>query len=118
MKNNLKPKSSDKEEPFVFSSGIQYADKDEFAEKALSFHIMEIDFQPGAGFDGQDRWAVRVHPEDRIEELITLPSNPKRDEQMRLAQAHIAAKDPIGPVRLKKSGNTFYFENVAKPIPT
>jgi len=100
-------------EPFVFESGTLYADKDEYAEKSLAFEIHSITFEPNAGFEGHDRWSIRAVPSDgRGEELITLQSNEKRDEQLRTAQAYLAAHGPIKNVRLKKSGKTFYLETV------
>jgi hypothetical protein len=99
-------------EAFSFQSVVPYADKDEYAAKALLFDIESIAFEPNEGFDGKDRWSVRVTPYDgRGEELITLQSNEKRDEQMRRAAAHIQSHGAIKNIRLKRSGKTYYFED-------
>jgi hypothetical protein len=99
-------------EAFSFQSILPYADKDEYAAKALLFDIESIAFEPNEGFDGKDRWSVRVAPHDgRGAELITLQSNEKRDEQMRRASAFIESHGEIKSIRLKRSGKTYYFED-------
>jgi hypothetical protein len=99
-------------EAFSFQSVSPYAEKDEYISKALLFDVQAITFEPGAGFDGQDRWSIRVVPHDgRGEELITMQSNEKRDQQMRGAAEYIESHGAIKNVRLKKSGKTFYLEN-------
>ena len=40
--------------------------------------------------------------------------NEKRDAELRTAQAHLEKHGPIRNVHLKKSGNTYYLETVAK----
>ncbi|MGA8534266.1 MAG: hypothetical protein WB615_09190 [Candidatus Tumulicola sp.] len=99
---------------FLFSSGILYADKDEYVEKELVLTINAIEFQKKAGFEQSDRWAVTVTIDDgRPDEIITLPSNEQRDAELQDAAAHIAEHGPICNVQLVKSGKAFYFRNVA-----
>jgi hypothetical protein len=101
-------------EAFSFQSMLSYADKDEYAAKALLFDIESIAFEPNAGFDGRDRWSIRVATHDgRGAELITLQSNEKRDEQMRRAATHIDSNGAIKNIRLKRSGKTYYFEDTS-----
>jgi hypothetical protein len=100
---------------FSFSAVASYADKDEYVSKNLVFTIKTIEFQEGAGFEGTDRWAVTVAPDDgRPDEIITLQANPKRDDQLKSAKEHIAAHGPLRNVRLTKSGKAYYFDTVAE----
>lgn len=96
---------------FSFGSGQAYADNAEYAEKALPFDILSIAFEPGRGFEGHDRWAVTVQAEGRAPEILTLGANPKRDEELRAAQAHLKRKGAIKSVRLVRSGNAYYFRS-------
>ncbi len=100
---------------FSFSAGIApYADKDEYLTKALTFDVVSIEFEEGRGYEGGDRWAVTVEPNDgRGREIVTLGANEKRDAQMRAAQDHIAKRGPIRGVSLKRSGRAFYLANGA-----
>jgi hypothetical protein len=41
--------------------------------------------------------------------MLTLGANPKRDEQMREAQAHLKRGGSIKNIRLRRSGNAYYF---------
>jgi hypothetical protein len=100
---------------FSFNSVSPYADKDEFVAKKLIFTIGRVTFEEKAGFEGSDRWAVLVSAaDDRPDEIITLQSNDKRDEQLYAAQEHIAKHGPIRNVRLIRSGKAYYFERVAE----
>ena len=100
---------------FVFETGPLYAEKDEYIDKGLKFDIHSVVFEPNAGFDGQDRWAIHVAVDDgRAEEIITLQSNERRDEEMRRAQAFIASKGPIRSAHLKRAGKAYYFESESK----
>jgi hypothetical protein len=94
---------------FVFSGGAPYADKSEYISKDLAFTVAAITFEPGRGFDGQDRWALTVEPEDnRGQEILTFGCNDKRDDQLKVAQEHISRHGPIVGVRLKRSGKAYY----------
>jgi hypothetical protein len=100
---------------FTFSSVGLYADKDEYLAKNLIFRMKGVKYEEGAGFEGSDRWAVTAAPNDgRPDEIITLQSNEKRDEQLYAAQEHIAKHGPIQNVRLTRSGKAFYFDTVAE----
>jgi hypothetical protein len=94
---------------FSFGSGHDYADNSEFASKGLRFDVLAVAFEPGRGFEGQDRWLVTVKVADREPELLSLGSNPKRDEQLKAAEAHLAHGGAIKNVRLRQSGKAYYF---------
>jgi hypothetical protein len=96
-------------ENFSFGSGRAYAENAEYASKGLSFNILAIKFDPERGFGGNDRWLVTVKVADRDPENLSLGSNPGRDEQLRAAQAHLARGGTIENVRLRRSGNAYYF---------
>lgn len=83
-------------EKFSFGSGHAYAENSEYASKGLRFDILEIKFDPGRGYEGQDRWLITVKAADREPEQISLGSNPGRDEQLRDAQTHLARGGTIG----------------------
>jgi len=95
-------------EPFSFGSGPTYANADEYASKALTFDILAIAFEAGRGFEGRDRWALTVKQQDRDPEILTPGSNPKRDEQLRGAQAHLEGGGSLKGKRLRCSGNAYY----------
>lgn len=103
---------------FTFDSGVPFANNDEYASKGLIFDILAVSFEAEKGYEGSDRWALRVKAQDREVEMMTLGSNPGRDEQMRAAQAFLDGQGAILNVRLKKSRNAFYFENAAGTQPT
>jgi hypothetical protein len=94
---------------FSFGSGLVYAENAEYASKGLRFEILEIKFEPGRGFEGQDRWVIKVKAVDREPEQLSLGSNPGRDEQLREAQAHLARGGIIENVQLRQSGKAYYF---------
>jgi hypothetical protein len=96
---------------FSFSSGAaRYANKNAYATGSIAFAIVTVEFDPHGGYTGDARWKVTVMPDDTGEtEIITLSTNPKRDEQLRDAKNHILKKGPIPGVRLVKRGNAFYF---------
>jgi hypothetical protein len=103
---------------FSFSSGAQYADKDEFVAEGLVFSITAIEFQEGAGYEGADRWAITVSPEGgRPDEIITLQSNDNRDAELRAAADHIAKHGAIANTKLVKSGKAYYFRKAAETKP-
>ncbi len=110
--------TSHDEVEFSFSSGAEYADKDEYVTKRLVFAITVIEFQEGAGYEGADRWSITVSPEDgQPDEIIELQSNDKRDAQLRAAAEHIAKHGPIVNTRLVKSGKAYYFRKAAETKP-
>ena len=107
--------SSQDDAEFSFSNGVLYADKDEYIDKNLTFTIKQIEFQPGAGFEGADRWAITVAADDdRPDEIITLQSNDRRDAELQAAAAHIEDRGPIRNKKLGKSGKAYYFRNAAE----
>ena len=93
---------------FSFGSGRTYADNSEFASKGFQFDVLAVAFEPGRGYDGKDRWLMTVKPADREPELLSLGSNPKRDEQLKAARAHLEGGGTIKNVRLRRSGNAYY----------
>jgi hypothetical protein len=96
-------------EKFSFGSGHAYVDNAELASEGLRFDILEIKFEQGRGFEGRDRWIITIKIGDREPELISLGSNPGRDQQLRDAQAHLARGGKIENVRLRQSGKAYYF---------
>jgi hypothetical protein len=96
---------------FTFASDApRYAKKDVYVANNLSFTITAVELQPKRGFGGADRWAILVAPDDRrAPEIITLPTNEKRNAQLQAAKVRIETKGPILSVRLVKANGTFYF---------
>jgi hypothetical protein len=94
---------------FSFGSGRMFADNDDYASNGITFAILAIVFEPGRGYDGKDRWAITVKAADREAEILTLGSNPGRDEELRAAQAHLERDRTITNKRLRRSGNAYYF---------
>ena len=113
MKTTTRKRKNAAQEPteFSFSSdGARYAKKDEYIAGDVTFTIAAVDFDPKGSFTGEARWKVTVARDDTgAFEIITLPSNDKRDAQMRAAKNHITAKGAIASVRLAKHGSAFYF---------
>lgn len=107
-KRPRKSHSSNHSQTFSFGLGRPYANNDEYAEKGVLFDILAIEFEPGKGFEGRDRWALTVEPKDRDPEIMTFGSNPKRDEQLRSAEAHLKRGGAIKNKRLRRSGNAYY----------
>jgi hypothetical protein len=98
---------------FTFSSDApRYAKKDVYVANNLRFTITAVELQPKRGFGGADRWAILVAPDDkRAPEIITLPTNEKRNAQLQAAKVRIETKGPIPNVRLVKANGTFYFRH-------
>jgi hypothetical protein len=92
--------------PFSFSSGmVPYAKKDELVTVGVTFAIAEVVFDPGGGFNGDNRWKVTVIRDDSgAAEIITLPSNEKRDAQLSAAKAHERLRVILGH---RRSGNRY-----------
>jgi hypothetical protein len=72
------------------------------------FEVLAIGRETGRGFDGKDRWAVTVKAADRQCEILTLGCNPKRDEELAKAQAHLERGGTITNKRLRLSGSAYY----------
>jgi hypothetical protein len=109
-----KPTIKETSTNFSFGSSQTYADNSEYASKGLRFDVLAVAFEAGRGFEGQDRWLITVKPADREPELLSLGSNPKRDEQLRQAQAHLERGGTITNVRLRQSGKAYYFTDGAR----
>lgn len=99
---------SETSENFSFGSGRGYADNAEFASKGLSFDVLAIAREPGRGYDGKDRWSLTVKVPDRDCEILTLGCNPKRDEELAAAQAHLERGGTITNKRLRLSDGAYY----------
>lgn len=117
----MKPKTLDKPQTtrgkltgngFSFGSPRSYVDNAELASEKRTFDILEIDFEPGKGYEGQDRWLITVKSAGREPEYLSLGANPKRDGELREAQAHLETGGTITNKRLHRSGNAYYFMNV------
>jgi hypothetical protein len=94
---------------FSFGSGRSYADAAEYASKGLAFDVLAIARETGRGFEpGKDRWALTVKAADRDCEILTLGCNPKRDEELAKAQAHLERGGTITNKRLRLSGGAYY----------
>ena len=86
-----------------------YADNAEFArQRNLTFEVLAIEREPGRGYDGKDRWALTVKATDRDYEILTLGCNPKRDEELAAAQAHLERGGTITNKRLRLSDGAYY----------
>lgn len=94
---------------FSFGSGRSFASNEEYADERLTFDVLAIAYEPGRGYEGRDRWAVSVKVADREPEILSLGSNPGRDEELRAAQAHLQRGGAITNKRLRRSGNAYYF---------
>lgn len=104
---------------FSFSSASMYADKDEYLAKNVIFTIKVIEFEESAGYEGTDRWAISVAPDDgRPDEIITLQANDKRDAELQAAADHITKHGPIANTKLVKSGKAYYFRKATESAPT
>ena len=104
--------ASDTSTNFSFGSGRSYADAVEYASKGLTFDVLAIARETGRGFEpGKDRWALTVKAADRDCEILTLGCNPKRDEELAAAQAHLARGGSIKNKRLHRSGTAFYLRD-------
>jgi hypothetical protein len=107
-----KPAVSESVANFSFGSGHSYADNAEYASKNLTFDILAIARETGRGYEpGKDRWAITVKAADRDCEILTLGCNPKRDEELAAAQAHLARGGTIVNKRLHRSGSAFYLRD-------
>lgn len=100
---------SETAENFSFGSGHAFADNSEFASKGLTFTVLAIARETGRGYEpGKDRWALTVQVADRDCEILTLGCNPKRDEELAKAQAHLERGGSITNKRLRLSGGAYY----------
>ena len=115
MSRRLKgPPPPDGGDGFSFETGTPFAAKDEYLTKDLTFAVQAISLEKGRGYEGGDRWAVTVEPDDgRGQEILTFGANERRDEQMRAAADHIARHGAIRGVCLRRSGRAYYLHNVA-----
>lgn len=103
---------SDTSTNFSFGSGRSYGDAAEYATKGLAFDVLGIVREAGRGYEpGKDRWALTVKAADRDCEVLTLGCNPKRDEELRAAQAHLERGGTITKKRLHLSGGAYYFRD-------
>jgi hypothetical protein len=94
---------------FSFGSGRSYADAAEYASKGLAFDVFAIAREAGRGYEpGKDRWALTVKVADRDCEILTLGCNPKRDEELVKAQAHLERGGTITDKQLRLSGGAYY----------
>lgn len=94
---------------FSFGSGRSFAGNADYAEKGLAFDVLAIAREAGRGYEpGKDRWALTVKAADRDCEILTLGCNPKRDEELAKAQAHLERGGTITNKRLRFSGGAYY----------
>jgi hypothetical protein len=108
------PSVSETSTNFSFGSGRSFADNAEYASKGLSFDVLAIARETGRGYEsGKDRWALTVKVADRDCEILTLGCNPKRDEELAKAQAHLECGGTITNKRLRLSGGAYYIADAA-----
>ena len=108
---SVRSQTASQNDEFSFGSGRVYAKNTEYASKNIRFDILAVEFEPGRGYEGEDRWAVTVKAADRGCEILTLGSNPGRDEDLRKAQAHLGRGGSITNRRLSLSDKAYYFTN-------
>lgn len=102
-------KQATRKPAFSFGAGRNYGNCAEYAEKRFIFGIVGVDFEPGRGYEGADRWAVTVKAEGRNSEVLTFTDNPKRAEQLRAAQEYLKRGGKITRKQLRLVGNAYYF---------
>jgi hypothetical protein len=98
-------------ETFSFGSGNAYVKPEEIAADGLPFDIPAIEFQAERGFEGRDRWALTIKRDGHDPEILTLGSNPGRDEQLQGAQAFLERGGSLRNIRLVLRGNTYYLND-------
>ncbi len=98
-------------ENFSFGTGRTFGANEEYASLGITFDILAIDFEPGRGFEGRDRWALRVKAADRDEQILSLGSNPGRDEELRAAQEHLKNGGAITHKRLRRKDGAYYIND-------
>ena len=68
--------------------------KNKFLAKKLVFTIKSIEYEEQAP-EGAPRWSITVTVDDgRPDEIITLQTNEKRDEQLQAPKAYLDANRP------------------------
>lgn len=113
MKHNARstkgnPDVSETSGNFSFGSDRSYADNAAYASENLAFDVHAIVRETGRGYDGKDRWAITIKATNRDREILTLGCNPKRDEELAAAQAHLARGGTITNKRLRLSDGAYY----------
>jgi hypothetical protein len=108
-KTNKSTNGTPSDDGFSFGRSRIYAQNAEYANENLRFAILAVAHESGTGFEGRDRWAVTVKSTDREPEVLTFGCNPKRDEEFRSVQAHLARGGTIPNVRLRLAGGAYYF---------
>ena len=98
-------------ENFSFGTGRAFGDNEEYASLGITFDILAIDFEPGRGYEGRDRWALRVKATDRDAQILSLGSNPGRDEELRAAQEHLKNGGTITNKRLRRKDGAYYIND-------
>lgn len=114
---STKPKSkrgTSGADEFSFGSGPVFGDNAKYASENITFDILAVAFEIGKGFEGRNRWAITVKAADRGCEILTLGSNPKRDEELRAVQAHLERGGSITNKRLHRSGNAYYLRDAPR----
>lgn len=96
---------------FSFGSSRSFASNEEYAGERLTFDILAMTYEPGRGYEGRDRWAVTVKVADRDPQILSLGSNPGRDEELRAAQAHLERGGAIVNKRLRLKDGAYYIND-------
>ena len=83
---------------------INYAAKDEYTDKDIKFRVIDIQFEEGLGYEGQDRWAVVVRNGAHETEVLTFSCNEGRDASMNQAQTCLEEGVDMGLLHLVEVG--------------
>jgi hypothetical protein len=111
MSVRSKRKTTAESADFSFSTGaVPYADKAAYVANQVVFNLTALEYQAKRGYNGVDRWAATVMLQDgKTVEVITLPTNDKRNAQLEAAKNYIDANGSIPNLQLAKAGSAFYF---------
>lgn len=96
---------------------INYAVKDEYTDKDIKFRVLDVQFEAGDGYKGQDRWAVVIRNERGENEVLTFSCNEGRDISMNQAQTCLEQGTDMGLLHLVEIGkepNKFHVINAVK----
>ena len=96
---------------------INYAAKDEYTDKDIKFRVLDVQFEEGDGYKGQDRWAVVIRNERGENEVLTFSCNEGRDLSMNQAQTCLEEGTDMGLLHLVEIGkepNKFHVINAVK----
>ena len=102
--------------PFSFGAPVSiYQSAAELAEAQTEFRIVKVQYQPGEGYEGADRWLIETTLDPA---LVSMGTNAKRDPILNQLAEHLRETgEAYGPVVMVKSGRAYYFNDVVNPEP-